>query len=236
MNIMIDKHLKALAMTPNRENAQNFIIEYINKLTSPDTENAKMYELLFSKMTDEDFEIFINDLDSGKINLCVTAPNFGKAKLEVSKNFEIARELGHNFFQRVWIPAQNGNPTYLTPIPYLVIDLPMRRQAQLLSKKISIPEDNNSVDDFTGQPTGKSKGSKISYPETQVLAALGLNESLTEFLKYRGGDEKGFNAMNTVIDRSGSVNMKAIEKYSSGVQSTHTLSTFLTCLHLRNNL
>jgi hypothetical protein len=220
---------------PNRKEAENFIIEYIGKLI-PDSGNTELYKILFAKMSDKEFDTFMSDLESEKVNLCVTAPNFGKSKLEVSRNFKLAKELGHEFFQRVWVPAENGNPTYLTPIPYLVIDMPVKRQAQILSKKISIPEDNNSVDDFTGQPTGKSKGSKISYPETQVLAAIGLNESLVELLKYRGGDEKGFNAMNTVLDRTGSVNMQAIEKYASGVKSTHTLEVFLNCLHISNTL
>ncbi len=220
---------------PNRKAAQDFILTYIEKII-PGEENKNLYLTLFENMSDREFDTFMLDLESGKINLSITAPNFGKNRLETSRNIEIAKELGHNFFQRVWVPAQNGNPSYLTPIPYLVMDLPIRRQAQVLSKKISIPEDNNSVDDFTGQPTGKSKGSKISYPETQVLAAIGLNEGLAEFLKFRGGDEKGFNAMNTMIDRTGSVSIKAIDKYSSGVKSTHTLRTFLTCLHLRNNL
>lgn len=219
----------------NRKEAQDFILLYIDKLV-PGGENKQLYQNLFESMSDEEFDTFMMDLESGKINLCITAPNFGKNRLETDRNLEIAKELNHKFFQRIWVPAENGNPAYLTPIPYLVVDLPIRRQAQVLSKKISIPEDNNSVDDFTGQPTGKSKGSKISYPETQVLAAIGLNEGLTEFLKFRGGDEKGFNAMNTMIDRTGSVSITAIEKYSSGVKSTHTLRTFLTCLHLRNNL
>lgn len=222
-------------MSKNRKATEEFILTYIEKI-APGGENKNLYIELFEKMSDSEFDLFMIGLESEEINLCITAPNFGKTKLETGRNLEIAKELDHKFFQRVWVPAQKGNPAYLTPIPYLVVDLPIRRQAQVLSKKISIPEDNNSVDDFTGQPTGKSKGSKISYPETQVLAAIGLNESLVEFLKFRGGDEKGFNAMNTMIDRSGSVSLNSIEKYSSGVKSTHSLRTFLYCLHLRNNL
>ncbi len=220
----------------NRKNTEDFIIEYIGKLTKGNNDNINLYKDLFSKMSDDEFDTFMLDLDAEKINLVITTPNFGKCKLTTANNLELAKELGHNFFQRVWIPAQNGNPSYLTPVPYLIMDIPVRRQAQLLSKKIAIPEDNNSVDDFTGQPTGKSKGSAITYPELQVLASIGLNQGLTELLKFRGGDEKGFNAMNTMIDRTGSVSIDAIEKYSSGVKSTHSLKTFLTCLHLSNSL
>jgi hypothetical protein len=214
-----------------RKQAQDFILEYIEKLC-PGGENVQMYQALFDTKSDEEFDTFMKDLKSGKVKLAITAPNFGKSNLTTARNLELAKELKHNFFQRVWIPAKDGSPSYLSPIPYLVVDLPLRRQAQLLSKKISIPEDNNSVDDFTGQPTGKSKGSRVSYPEINILAALGLNKGLEELLKYRGGDEKGFNAMNTMIDRTGGVSMKAIEPYASGVKSTATLGSFLKAMHL----
>jgi hypothetical protein len=117
-----------------------------------------------------------------------------------------------------------------------VVDLVLRRQAQLLVKKISIPEDNKSVDDFTGQPTGKSKGSKISYPETQILAALNLDNNLTELLKFRGGDVKGFDAMNNSISKTGGVSLASIEKLGTRVKSTETLHTLLTCMHIGNTL
>lgn len=222
-------------MPGNRKEAEEFIIENVNAILAGNS-NEPIYRKLFASMTDEAFEKFIDNLDKGIQSLCIIVPNFGKEKLDVGRNLELAEKLGHQFFQRIWVPAQRDMPSYLTPIPYLVVDLPLRRQAQLLQKKISIPEDNNSVDDFTGQPTGKSKGSRISYPETQVLAALGLNESVVEFLKYRGGDEKGFNAMNTMINRTGGVSMKAIEPFAGKVKATETLSSLLAGMHLKSTL
>lgn len=222
-------------MPGNRKAAEKLILDTIEKMC-PGSDNTKLYKDLFASMDDKAFEVFIDDLDTGKKKLAIVAPNFGKSQLDTGRNIQIAEELGHNFFQRIWMPAKDGRPAYLTPVPYLVVDLPLRRQAQLLDKKISIPEDNNSVDDFTGQPTGKSKGSKISYPEVQVLAAQGLEQSLLEFMKYRGGDEKGFNAMNVSIGRTGGVSLNAIEPFSGKVKSTQSLKTMLTAAHLRNTL
>lgn len=213
----------------NRQAAQALIIENIGKLTGPI--NVALYEKKFSAMSDEDFDIFMKDLKSKKQRLCVIDPNFGKERLSTKKCIEVAKGLGKSLFQQVWVNAEAGKPAYLTPNTYMITMMPLRRQAQLLSKKVSIPEDNNSVDDFTGQPTGKSKGSKISYPETQVLASFGLNQTITELLKYRGGDERGFAAMNTMIDRTGSVNLKSIEPYASGVKSTQTMKSMLTAMH-----
>jgi hypothetical protein len=214
---------------PNRQAAQNLIIENIGKLTGPT--NVALYKKKFDAMSDEDFDIFMKDLKDRKQRLCVIDPNFGKERLTTKKCIEVAKGLGKSLFQQVWVSAEPGKPAYLTPNTYMITMMPLRRQAQLLSKKVSIPEDNNSVDDFTGQPTGKSKGSKISYPETQVLASFGLNQTITELLKYRGGDERGFAAMNTMIDRTGSVSLKSIEPYASGVKSTQTMKSMLTSMH-----
>lgn len=222
-------------MNQNREEAQAFILEWINKI-APSGENGQIYIDLFKGMDDKEFEDFMYKLASGESCLAVVTPNFSNTGISTERNLQLAKELGHNFFQRIWIEGDENTPTYLTPIPYLVVDLPLRRQAQLLVKKISIPEDNKVVDDFTGQPTGRSKGSKISYPETQIMAAMGLDNCLVEFLKYRGGDIKGFDAMNDSISKTGGVSIKAISHLASGVESTQTLKTFLTCMHLSNTL
>ncbi|MNE78369.1 hypothetical protein D3C80_1747700 [compost metagenome] len=66
----------------------------------------------------------------------------------------------------------------------------VRRQAQMLTKKSSIPENARHVDEMSGQVTGKSKGSKISFPELQAQLAQGLESTLIEEIKVRGGDRQ----------------------------------------------
>lgn len=222
-------------MAGNRKAAEAFIYKWIDKLL-PGSENVQMYQDLFAKMSDKQFDDFMKGIEEGSIRLAIVAPNLNERKITVDHNLELAEELGHKFFERIWIDQGNDIPPYLSPIEYLVVDLPLRRQAQLLVKKISIPEDNKSIDDLTGQPTGKSKGSKISYPETQILAALDLDANLTEMLKYRGGDVKGFDAMNTMIAKTGGVSLKAIEPLGTKVRSTQTLQSLLTAMHLENTL
>ena len=219
-------------MTTNRKAAEAFIIKYITAITQSN-ENAEIYRQLFAGMDDKAFDDWITKIGNDENRLAVITPNFSKTtKVTVENNLKIAEELGHHFFERIWFPADDNSPAYLSPVKYLVIDLPLRRQAQLLVKKISIPENNSSVDDFTGQPTGVSKGSKISYPEMQVMAAMGLDNCTTELIKYRGGDIKGFQAMNTSIARTGRVSQAEIAPYASGVESTKTLKTFLNSMHL----
>lgn len=223
-------------MPGNRKAMEAFILSCLDEML-PDGYNTALYKKeVFAKMNDDEFDQFVKDLKSKKKQLAIVVPNFSQVKISMERNFALGDKLGHSFFQHIWMPAKDGMPAYKTPVPYLVIHLPLLRQAQLLEKKISIPDDNLTVDDLTGQPTGGSKGSKISYPEVQVIAALGLDKSLEEMMKYRGGDEKGFAAMNAMIARTGSVSMKSIEPYASGVKSVQALNAFLTAMQLKSTL
>lgn len=220
----------------NRKAAEKFIIDSIEEML-PGGGNKEYYESLFASMSDRDFDELMRDFESGKVRPVIYAPNFSKNSLNVKRNLELAEKHGHNFFERIWIHSNNPDEApYLSNNPYMVVELPIRRQAQLLTKKISVPENNRSVDQLTGQPSGVSKASKISFPELQVMRSMGLDQSLRELIKFRGGDIGGFNAMNKVISKDGSVSMDAIEPYTTGVESTSALKVFLTAMHLKNTL
>lgn len=222
-------------MAGNRKAAEAVILEYIEKLM-PGSPNTQIYRDRFAAMSDQEFDTFMTQLENEEIFLTIQAPNLSEHKLSIERNLALATELGHEFFERVWMDEGNDIPPYLTNHKYLIVDLPLRRQAQLLTKKISIPKNNNTVDMMTGQPTAGSKGSKISYPELQIMAALGLDNCAIEFMKYRGGDLKGFNAMNTAISKTGGVELEALDKLGTKVKSTQTLTTYLTAMHLSNSL
>lgn len=222
-------------MAKNRAAAQSFILKYIEKMT-PGTSNRSMYEKIFSVMSDKDFDQFMTDLETEAKFLVVIMPNFAKTSLDVERNLDIADELNHKFFQKIWIEGKDDSPTYLTPNEYLVVDLPTRRASQLLIKKISVPKHNRVIDSLTGQPTGESKGAKISYPELQICAAMGLDNSMVELMKYRGGDARGGAALNGMISKYGKANQATLAQYASGVESTATVKTFLTACHLKSTL
>lgn len=216
----------------NRAKAEQFILKYIKKI-SPNSQNVTLYQDFFKTLTDEAFDVFMTNLKEGKQYLSLIEPNNSQSSLSVENNLAIAKELGHNFFEQLWIADKPNEPAYLTPVPYLVVDLPVRRASQLLTKKIKVPEHNKTVDLLTGQPTGESKGAKISYPELQVCAAMGLEESMTELMKYRGGDVRGNKAYNAMLSKFGTANLKTLSNYASGVESVKTLKTFLNAMHLK---
>lgn len=218
----------------NRKAATEFILEYIDKLL-PDGRNQKLYADYFSTLSDSEFEKFIADLEKGEI-LKLQAPNDAPVKLSTERNLELAKELGHEFFQHLEITDPATGVLYRTPKKYLILLLILRRQAQTLQNKISIPSDNQHVDQLTDQPTGPSKGAKASLPELQIWHAQEMDASITELIKYRGGDRRGFNLMNRLVYREGGVSQKVLSNANTRVKSTDTLKNLLEGMHLTNNL
>jgi predicted RNA-binding protein len=226
-------------MAKNRKGFEEFVYKLIFEITQS-KENVQMYKDKFSKLNDKQFDELIERYRTREEFLCVEVPNFSTSRLDVVRNFEIAKKLGHEFFQRIWIttPGAEGEEPieYLTPVKYAVMRMNYRRASQLLTKKISIPENNNKVDILTGQPVSESKGASMSKIESEILQSMDMDNCVLELIKYRGGDKNGFNAMNAMIDRFGRASIETLKNYSSGVESTKTLSTLFTAAHLENNL
>jgi hypothetical protein len=166
--------------------------------------------------------------------LHITVPNGIGDGLQIERNLALLDKYKRKVFHHIELSDGEGN-RYLTPIPYMVIDLPIRRQEQSLTKKISVAEDNKRIDDLTGQATGPSKGSRISFPQVQMLYAQGAEQSIREFIKFRGGDEEAYRQMEQMIAETGEVDMDAIPD-TGEVRSISTLRTFLKGMHLNNNL
>ena len=223
-------------MTGNRKAAEAVVLEGIEALM-PGSDNKRIYEELFASMNDQQFEEWVAEFEGTPKLLPIIAPNLpakGK-RLSVKRNLALAEKWGVKLFERIWQTNDDGT-RYLSTHKYMVVPLPLRRQAQILEKKISIPEDNNTVDDLTGQAAGSSKGSKVSFPQIQILASHGLDKTLLEMLKMRGGDTKAFNAMNAEISKTGSVSIDNIAQMGTEVKSTTTLNSLFTCMHLENKL
>lgn len=222
-------------MAKNRKAAEELCLSIIAKIV-PDGSQVPLYKQYFDSMNDKEFEAFISRLESGQEKLCIISHNFSKSPPTTENNLAIAKELGHNFFTPLIYEGINGMPSYSTPIEYMVIDVPSRRASQTIVKKAKIPKNQDTIDFLTGQPTGDSKGAKISYPELQLCMAMELDASMTELMSVRGGDDGKRRVYNAALNRYGSVSQKQLEAYATGVTSTSTLKTLFTCIHLKNNL
>lgn len=222
-------------MTLNRSDAQALVLDVISDMDNQGP-NRGIWEKRFQSMNDEDFEKFIMRIESGEETLHMYVPNQAKFGVDVSRNIDIAGKLGHSFFEQLWLTDPKTGQVYLTPKRYMVLHLPVRRQEQTLDKKISIPDDNRTIDDLTGQPTGASKGSAISFPEMQVLYSKNLDKSLEELFKIRGGDEKAFREHNRLIQQTGEGSLETVAMTPTKVRSTQSLATILKSMHLGNTL
>lgn len=221
--------------TAKRKETEKLILDYIAKIVIGE-ENVNLYKQLFSKMTDVDFHKFMEDLRADKLTLPVIIPTGSNIKIDVENNIKLAKELGYSFFQQLEISEHEGMPGYITPEKYFIIKLPIKRAAQLLSKGISIPEDNKSIDMMSGQVTGKSKSSKLTMPELQILIGLGLKDSIVELMKTRGGDAGEGNALNNILYKQGKVSQKLLREFSTGVTSSKTLDAMFNAAHIRTTI
>lgn len=221
-------------MAKNRKAAQEVILRMVKDL-DPSGKNTAVYEDAFKRMNDAQFDNWMQAIEKNQDFVSLIVDNNNNNKVTIENNLKVAKKWGVKLFQRLWLTDPNTGMTYLTPLEYLVLHLPVRRQIQTLENKVSIPEDNKHVDEMTGQPTGPSKGSSISFPELQVLYGRGLDWSIQELIKFRGGDEKGMRELEKSVISSGGVSLEALKQLGTRNRSTVTLSIFLKGMMLDNN-
>lgn len=227
--------MSAVATARHRAKAEAQVLNDLEEIL-PGSQNKPMYQAWFKTLSDQQFDDWIVAMERGETRLSLISPIQSTPQLDVKRNLATVKRWGHNCFERIWMPAKSGAPSYLSNIPYLVLLLPLRRQAQHMVKKRSIPEDNRTIDDFTGQPAGRSKGSKISYPEVNVLATHGLDHTTLELIRWRGGDLKGFYALNQSVYQTGQASQDALADRAGEVTSTQTLRTILKGMMLKTTL
>lgn len=222
-------------MARNRAKAEKRILATISMIDKSGI-NTKLTKDFFASMNDQQFHDYMMAIKEKRDYVSIVMDNMGKTKITTENNLDVAAFLGVKLFQRIWLTDPATGMEYLTPLEYLVIHLPVRRQIQTLLNKISIPEDNKHVDELTDQPTGASKGSAVSFPELLVMYSSGAEKAIEEFIRFRGGDLKLMNDFDKQIHETGGASMEALSNVSrSRVKSTKVLSTILTAMHIKNN-
>lgn len=222
-------------MNPRRKEVQDYCLTVIGMITNNSKENLDLYNDLFNSMSDSDFDKFMEDLRSNRINLAIVVPTGGQVKISIENNFKVADKIGHEFFQQLVFSPTDDLPGYVSPEKYIILDLPIRRASQLLAKKISVPEHNKSRDTLTGQVVGDSVARRITYPELQILFGCGLNKCIEELVQSRGGDLGKANAMSLQLSRTGNTDLATVNNYSTGVRSSETLKSILQAMHFRTS-
>lgn len=222
-------------MAGNRKAAEEFILKFVEKIERG-KENVEFLKKKFAEMSDKQFEQMIVDIENGDFVLPLYSPNFKKSRITTANNIKVGKELGHEFFKPLRLTDPTTGLVYQTPHKYMVIDWFVRRQNQTISKKMSVSNNDKKVDILTDQATGESKSSSLSFPEIQVLSSLGLEDSIVELIKLRGGDTEAYLKMKRDIIQTGEADLEAIKAVGTKTKSTETLSAILKGMHLQNNL
>lgn len=192
--------------------------------------NAELLKNSFKTMSDA---TFVALLENG---VPVYAPVGGPTKIDYKRNIKIASKLGLNLEQRLWITNPKTGLTQRTRYPHVILKLPYRRQTQMIDKKLSVAKHDKIRDKLTGQVTGPSKASGVSFPEAYVMFSSGYDVSLEEFLHGRGGNDKLQRAFYQSLRNTGKGRIRLPGVENTAAKSTRTQSAIFKAIHIGNNI
>lgn len=207
-------------------------IEYVLSVlqaVDPSGINAKIFQERSKTLTDEEL-----------IRICDGIPIYqpvgGKTKVSYVNNIKVAEKMGIKIEQRVWLTEPKTGVQHLTRYPHLILMLPIRRQTQMQEAKMSLAKNDRVRDKLTGQVTGPSKASGISFPEAYNIYGDRLDNSLSEFLHARGGNEALQRAFYQSIRQTGRgrINIPGAERTSA--KSTRTWASMWKAMHIGTNI
>jgi hypothetical protein len=228
----------------NRQQVTAFIVDSIAGVIPGDLYNADMTKQRLDAMSDEDFDTYIRSLarPSNEQDLVhqeilpFVSPNLKDPRVTMDNLMAVADKIGHPFFEQLWLTDPHTGIVYLTPQKYLCLHMTIRRQAQMLTKKSSIPADSRHVDEMSGQVTGKSKGSKISFPEVQAQLSHGLEHTLIEEIKVRGGDRVAQGEFDRQLIEHGEVSIEDVTSGGGVTQATATVGILYRGMLIDTNI
>ena len=216
-----------------RKAIEDKIIKIVNTI-DPSKLNENYYKELFSSMDNAKFTKWIDDIRYGVTKLYLFAPNL-KVNIRPADALKAAEMLNTPIFEHLYFVDKSTGKKFRTPYKYMVLTLPIRRTRQYLMHKLSVAESDKKLDALTGQITGDDQASGISFPETELLFARGLNHTLTEFLKVRGGDIHAFAAFKQQLEENGSCRTSSLDP-NTIPRSAVTMSSILKSMYIDNNL
>ena len=190
--------------------------------------NVALISKLIDSKSDKELEALVDDLESGKSVIPLIIPN--GSTLNYENLLKTADKLGIVLHKRV-ITVKDGVKT-MSPIPRLILEIPGKKLSQLVDKKRSIADDQNSVNHLTGQVTGPSKSMSITSAETPLMLANGQYDSIRELTKYRGGDLNAKIVIEKLAEQGIEITQATLEKYSSGPEVNNTVKQLLLGMHL----
>ena len=221
-------------MTNKRQKIQDHILKVYSTM-EPGNYNHDRIKSMFDKMSDQEFDKWMNDLKEQKTKLTFFAPNM-KIVLKTQDLLDAAKLTNSIIFDKLWMVDQVTGQEYLTNYEYIILRVPIRRTRQFLMHKLAVADSDKRIDNLTGQVVKPDKASSMSFVEAQLLYARGgLDDVLVEFMKVRGGDIHAYANFKQQLEENGSIYLESLDN-NTVVRSTVVLSTILKCMLIDNNL
>lgn len=216
---------------------KSIIIDGMNNIIVGDKkildDNVSLFSNLIDSMTEVEMDKFVDDLESGKIVIPLIVPN-GSKGIDYENNMDLIEKLDLPLHRRI-ITTNNGVDT-MSPIKFLVMEVPLKKPIQMVDKKRSIPKDTNSRNEMTGQVTGASKSMSATNPELPLMRANGMYKGIIELTKYRGGDTNAEMALERMAELGMEIDQNVLERYSSGPEVNNTLQQLFYSMHIDMNI
>lgn len=216
-------------MNEKRKAVEDKIIKYISAINKS---NAKKYKDMFASMDDKAFDGWMRDLRNKDTVLDIEIPNMIE-KVNIDDLIKVSEQIGIELFTRLklWdVPTQTY---YRTTKKYLMLQLPMVAMAQTVDHKLSVPESDSKIDHLSGQVMKPDQANSISQVEVQSLYARGLQSTILELIKYRGGDVSAYAEYKRSAEELGMCMLKADS--NSITRSVVVLDVFFAGMQLSSN-
>lgn len=221
-------------MAGNRKGFEEFILNFMGKLTKGGG-NRIIYERLFKPMTDAQMEQFVVKLENGE-PLSIWASSYNDAeKLNYENLLALSKEYGVEVMQRLVIYDEDTGIRSMTGYKAVIGTAELRKQRQMLTKKIGVAKNDYEMDDLTGQVMGDSRATGISQPEITVLRNLGLTTLANELYNVKGGDLEALKAYKADLITSGKTNTNAALRRGNVAKVLETAHFLFRGRHLDNN-
>ena len=190
--------------------------------------NIGLISNLIDGLSDKELDALVDDIASGKSIIPLIVPNGSTIDYEDLLNTTKKRKV--QLHKKIIIT--DGTKRTKGRIPRLVMEVPVKKLAQLVDKKRSIADDQHSVNHLTGQVTGASKSMSITNPELSLWRGNGMSDATREGTKYRGGDVNAKLVIEKLAESGVEITQEILEKYSSGPEVNNTVKQMLLGMHI----
>jgi hypothetical protein len=216
-----------------REEIETLIYKVFDTLDSTGT-NTEHYSVMFSKMSDKRF---LDYLKKTKWPFRFHTVPFD-VEPTVDDCHKASNIIGFKLFDKVALPHihqdRNGNPVVSNEA--MIIDIPIKRMQQIVSKKTSTPSDITKRDMKTGVLLSDDKGAKTSDREMEALVFQGLDSTAKEMGRHKADYRTPKNIMYNAISTTGTFSLEDAPTNPEDSMARNYMNVYMLSAQLYTNL